>query len=72
MQIDSMIIQKNKKLRCQNIWTKDLEDGMTTLIMTLDLQIDKTWALNSFFIGSNYWYRYDATYLASQELQNYN
>jgi hypothetical protein len=27
------------KLQCQNIWTKDLEDGMTTLVMTLDLQV---------------------------------
>ena len=24
-------------MQCQNIWTKDLEDGMTTLVMTLDL-----------------------------------
>ena len=37
MQTDSMIIYKNKRVQCQNIWTKHLEDGMTTLVMTLDL-----------------------------------
>src|SRR5215831_17575015 len=26
-----------KKSQCQNIWTKDLEDGMTTLVMTLEI-----------------------------------
>jgi hypothetical protein len=35
-----MIIWKNKKMQCQNIWTKHLENGMTTLDMTLDLITD--------------------------------
>jgi hypothetical protein len=37
VRIDSMNIWKNRKLQYQNIWTNDLEDGMTTLGMTLDL-----------------------------------
>ena len=37
VRIDSMNIWKTRKLQYQNIWTNDLEDGMTTLVMTLDL-----------------------------------
>ena len=37
VRIDSMNIWKNRKLQYQNIWTNDLEDGMATLGMTLDL-----------------------------------
>ena len=40
IQTDSILIQKNKKMQYQNIWIKDLEDGIMTFIMTLDL-IDK-------------------------------
>jgi len=29
---------EEQKVQCQNIWTKDLENGMTTLVMTLDLE----------------------------------
>ncbi len=38
VRIDSMNIWKTRKLQYQNIWTNDLEDGMTTLVMTLDLE----------------------------------
>ena len=37
VQTDSILIQKNKKMQYQNIWIRDLEDGLTTFVMTLDL-----------------------------------
>ena len=41
VRIDSMNIWKTRKLQYQNIWTNDLEDGMTTLVMTLDLFVKR-------------------------------
>ena len=37
VQTDSILIQKNKKMQYQNIWIRDLEDGVMTFVMTLDL-----------------------------------